>query len=104
MTQQLPLQPSVANYRFGTTLDGTPYIIDIYWNSRSSTWYMDLLGEDEVPIRNSMRLVLGTLIGGRSADARFPSGSFLVVDLSGADIDAGFNDMGVRIMVWYIPE
>ena len=99
------MQPSFPFYRFGTTIDGIAYLIDVRWNSRSGdtgAWFLDLLAEDETPIRVGMKLVLGTLIGGRSALASFPDGSFSAVDLTGQDVDALFDDMGVRVMIWFI--
>jgi len=103
MAQDLPLIPSVANYRFNTSLDGVAYIIDVRFNDRESAWYMNLLAEDETPIRQGMKLVLGTLIGGRSASASFPQGSFAMLDQSGEKADADFDDLGVRVLLQFIP-
>ena len=103
MAQQLPLIPSVANYQFGTTLDGVAFIIEIRFNDREVAWYMNLLADDETPIRQGIKLVLGTLLGGRSASAAFPDGSFVLSDLSGAGLDATFDDMGDRVVLQYIP-
>lgn len=104
MAQQLPLQPSTANYQFGTSLDAVAYIIRIRWNDRESAWYMDLLDESETPIRNGIKLVLGTLLGGRSAVANFPPGSFMLTDLADSGTDPTYDDMGVRVVLWYITQ
>ena len=103
--QQLPMQPSVPFYRFGTTIDGIAYLVDVRWNARSGdtgAWFLDLLTEDETQIRVGMKLVQGTMIGGRSALEGFPDGSLSAVDLTGQDVDAFFDDMGVRVMIWFI--
>lgn len=104
MAQQLPLIPSEANYEFSTVLDDVPYIVGVRWNGREGKWYMDLFEEDGTAIRRGMAVVLGTLIGGRSASAKFPEGTFSANDLSGDDADAGFDDLGERVQVWFVPE
>ncbi len=102
MAQRLPFIPSDPAYRFATTLDGVSFVIDVHWNTREQAWYMDLLDDDETPIRSGIKIVLGALLGARSADDRFPEGTFSVVDTSGAELDATFDDMGVRVQVWYL--
>ena len=102
--QQLPLIASTRGYRVGAILDGTPYIFDLHWNGREAAWYMDLLAEDETVIRAGMKLVLGARLGSQSAREDFPGGAFIVMDLSGTGIDAGFDDLGVRVQVWYMTQ
>ena len=101
MAQRLPLIPSTPLYRFGTVLEGTPYVFDVRWNERGEFWAMDILQEDETPIRTGIRIVLGTLLGGRSKSENMLPGVLVATDLSGAEVDAGFDDLGVRVVVWY---
>lgn len=100
--QQLPLIPSEPNYRFGTALNGKQVIIDVRWNGRDEAWYLDLLTEDEEPIRTGMKVVLGTILGGRSANADFPVGVFVASDLSGEGREATLDDLGVRVLVHFM--
>ncbi len=101
MPQQLPLAPSIANYRVGTVLGGVSYLLDVRWNGRAEAWYLDVLTEDEEPIRRGIKLVLGSALGRRCVDTRFPPGILVAADTSGAGIDAGFDDMGERVVVLY---
>ena len=101
MPQQLPLRPSIANYRVGTVLDDTVYLLDVRWNGRAEAWYLDVLTEDEERIRSGIKLVLGSALGRRCVDARFPAGILIATDTSGAGQDAGFDDMGERVQVLY---
>lgn len=101
MPRVLPLIPSEPNYRVGTQLVETQYILDVRWNTRDAAWYMDLLQEDETPIRMGIKLVLGSPLGARTTDQAFPPGVFIAVDLSGAGRDATLDDMGVRVVVMF---
>jgi hypothetical protein len=103
MPNVLPLFPSIPNYRFGTALNSVQYLVDIRWNGRESACYMDIFAEDESPIRRGMKIVLGTLLGGRSADPRFP-GVLIASDLSGEGRDAGLDDLGTRVAVYLYSE
>lgn len=101
MPVQLPLDPVNPNYRVGTVLGGEQFILDIRWNGRDGAWYMDILAEDEDPIVQSLKLVLGSVPGLSCVDPRAPRGIFEVVDLSGAGIDAKVDDLGTRVIVLF---
>lgn len=103
MPQILPLVPSVAAYRVGTQLDGDQFILDVRWNSRADAWFLDILSEAEEPIRMGIKIVLGTLLGRRCVDPRFPNGLLIASDLSNAGREATFDDMGVRVVVFFYP-
>jgi hypothetical protein len=101
MAVTLPLVPSIPNYRVGTVLDDVQYILDLRWNGRASAWYMDVLAVDESPIKHGIKLVLGSVLGRRVADSRFPQGTLMAADLTGAGQEAGLDDLGVRVAVFY---
>lgn len=102
MPSALPLVPSVFNYRVGTSFEGVQYLVDVRWNGRDAAWYLDLLEEDETPVRLGMKVVLGAVIGGRAfADADFPAGVLIASDLSNEGRDATFDDLGTRVLVYF---
>ncbi len=98
---QLPFVPSIPNYRVATTLDGTQYVFDVRWNGREGAWYFDIRTEDATLIRAGIKIVLGALLGGREASAEMPAGVFLASDLAGTGTDAGIDDLGARVCVYY---
>ena len=100
---QLPLIPSVPFYRVGTTLAGRQYILDLRWNGRAESWFMDLLAEDETPIRLGIRIVLGALLGGRVTSTAIPRGRLAASDLSNSGREAGLDDLGTRVCVYFFP-
>lgn len=97
---QLPFIPSVPSYRVSTTLSGVVYIFDVRWNTRDEAWYFDLLTEDETVIRHGIKIVLGTILAGR-VSTRLPRGAFIAADLSGFGRDAGLDDLGSRVNVYF---
>jgi hypothetical protein len=101
MPQMLPLVPLIPHYRVGTELAGIQYLLDVRWNERDSAWYLSLMAEDETPIRMGMKIVLGTMLGVRSAHPLFPPGAFMASDLSGKGRDATLTDLGTRVVVYF---
>lgn len=99
MSVRLPLVPSIPNYRFGTALAGAQFVIDVRWNARDEAWYMDIREEDETLIRAGIKVVLGTLIGGRVTADKFPLGVFIAADLTARGEEAGLADLGDRVIV-----
>ncbi len=102
MSARLPLIPAIHYSKFTTDIDGKQYVFAIYWNNRDSSWYMDLLEEDETPIVQGVRIVLGTYLGRRVNHELFVKGAFQAFDLSGENRDATFDDIGTRVEVWYM--
>jgi len=101
----LPFKPSIPHYRVTTTLDDVQYILDVKWSTREACWYFDLLDDNEDMIRSGIKVVLGALLGRRSADARFPPGAFQARDLTDEGREATLDDMGDRVIVeYYSPE
>ncbi len=104
MAVQLDFVPSTAFYRFGSVLDGTPYIFDVYWNGRDGAWYFTLLDEFEDPIVSGVKVMLSVLLGSRTSDARFPSGGFIATDTAKDGLEATYDDLGTRVVVYYLTE
>lgn len=104
--QIIPFDPSNPNHEFTCQLDGAQYLLRARWNARDLSYYLDVSDEAGDPIRVGIRIVLGALLGARCSDARFPPGLLIAVDTSsptGMGIDAGIDDLGARVQVWYYP-
>lgn len=103
MAEKMDFVPSIPNSRFSTALSGTQYIIVQRWNARDGAWFFDLLAEDETPIAYGIKIVLGVLLGGRNVNDEFPLGVFEAHDLTGSGVEAGLDDLGTRVVVYYYP-
>lgn len=101
--QQLPFVGSVAFQEFGTALAGIPYIFRLRWNTRDAAWYFDLFDANRSPIVSGIKIVLGVELGRRTTDARMPPGVLWASDLSNQGLDATFDDLGTRVIVYFFP-
>lgn len=101
MPEALPLVPSIPSYRVGVSLAGVQYILDVRWNAREGAWFLDVLAEDETPIRRGIKIVLGTLLGGREVSDEFPLGVLQAIDLTNTGTEAGLDDLGDRVVVLF---
>ncbi len=99
----IPLQPSVADYTMGVTIDGTHYLMHVYWNDRDSAWYFDMLASDETPIIQGVKIMLGVYLGRSAGVPPFSNGVLGVYDTSGQMKDAGFDDLGARVQMKWLP-
>lgn len=101
MPEALPVQPSIANYTVGVVLENRAYVIGMRWNSYDNAWYLDVMDEDEDPIRMGIKVVLDDALGRDCTDPRFPPGLLTASDTSNADREAGYDDMGTRVGLFY---
>ncbi len=114
MPVELPIDPSIPFQTFSTTLDGIQFGFEFFWNARADrdagAWFFHLYTADDELIRASIKVSLGTLLGGRCADARMPNGVFKAIDLSDTDglhareaklDDLGTSDNGGRVVIYF---
>ena len=104
MPQILPFDSASPNYRMGTVLDGDTYLFDVRWNERDGAWYFDIFKSDETIIRSGIKIVLGTFLGDNCVDENWPDGVFVARDESRANRDAGYDDLGSRIKVYFLTD
>ena len=100
MPVQIPFIPEEFNYSVSTVLDDTEFTFDVYWNGRDEAWYFDLSDADGI-IRSGIKIMLGSFLGRRSVDPRYPNGTLVASDLSNEGVDATFQDIGVRVVVFF---
>jgi hypothetical protein len=107
--QRLPLEPGNvggAFQEFPTVLDGTEFIVRARWNTRDAAWYLSLFDAADDPIFQGIKIVQGVALGRRVTDERMP-GVFLASDLNDPDgtggVDAGYDDLGERVVVDFYP-
>lgn len=101
MPEAIPVQPSIANYTVNVVLENRAYVLGMHWNSRDAAWYLDVLDEDSDPIRTGIKIVLDDALGRDCTDPRFPPGLITASDTSNDDREAGLDDMGTRVGLFY---
>lgn len=102
-TSELPIDALEKNYTVTTVLEGTTYTFAVRWNGRASSWFFDLYDSNGDIIIAGVRIVLGVILGRRSTDPRMPNGAIRAVDLSQSGTEAGRDDLGTRVKLYYYP-
>lgn len=101
MAVVLSIIPAEPIQRFSAVLNGTTYGFRVRWNDRESRWYMDVYEADGTPIKVGIAIVLGAYLGRGSTHDLFMSGIFVARDTTRQLAEAGFDDLGTRVEVWY---
>ncbi len=101
MATVLPLTPSIPLYTFRSVLGGVTYGFRMRWNSVEELWYMDVFEEDGTVIIRSIAIVIGAYLGRSSTHALFMGGLFVARDTTRQWREAGFDDLGTRVEVWF---
>ena len=77
------------------------YTFIFRWNARDSSWYFDVVDDDQTVIAAGIRIVLGAYLGRRVQHDLFRNGVFIAIDTSGQKVDAGLGDFGTRVQLRY---
>ncbi len=100
MAVVIPFQnPPLPFYQFSTTIENVEYFFNVRWNGRDQAWYFDVLTLDNEPIASGIKVVLGTFLGRTTIHPLFRNGAFAALDNSSSGKDAGFYDLGTRVIV-----
>lgn len=101
MILELPLDAQEKNYTVSTVLEGSTYTFAVRWNGRAESWFFDLYDVNGEIIVAGIRIVLGIILGRRCTDTRFPPGALKAEDLSNTGVEAGRDELGGRVRVYY---
>lgn len=102
MILELPFSNDPAQV-FTTQLGEAKYAVEAKYNDRSGVWTLDLYDTStQALIVASLPMVIGQDL---LEPYNFGIGSILCVDTSGQGTDAGPDDLGVRVRVyWFSPD
>ena len=99
---QIPTTPAGdTRWTQRTALDGTDYLLTIYWSQREGAWLLDFCDANASPIVSGRKLVTNWPLLFGVLDARAPTGILAMVDTQGEGADAGFADLGGRCVMVY---
>lgn len=95
---------TIPYYSETVDLDGENFLLVFKWNVRDESWYLSMYQEDETPVAVGMRLVVGWNPIRRLIGTDAPLGALYVHDTTGTDEEAGFDELGTRVLVLYYDE
>lgn len=96
-----PTDPPTPHYRVSVQLDGATYLFDVRWNGRAGAWFLDIFTADETPLARGVKVVLGAVLARRVISERWPGGILVANDASGEGREAGYDDFGTRVLVYF---
>lgn len=97
----VPTFTDTDDYDETVDLDGVKYVLAFQYNARNDSWYMSISDRSENLIVAGIRLVTAVSLLGRARDSRLPPGVIFMMDTTNAGIDAGFADIGQRVLLIY---
>jgi hypothetical protein len=96
-----------SHFDLQAQLDGVTYTLEFRWNDRLGAWFMNVLDAEGVEAHMVGVRVVADYFFPRHLVDRSPPGLFLALDTGAAmgfGEDPGFDDLGSRVQLWYIPE
>ena len=101
MPTLIPLVPSQGFYDFSTAVNGLTLSFTVRWNSVDEAFYFDIVDQSGNAIVLGIKLVLGAYLGRWCQHKLFRDGVLVAIDTSSTLTDAGFDDAGDRVQLWY---
>lgn len=109
MPVDIPVQPSLDNYRERVLLDGKLFDLEFYWNERDAAWYLTIYESSQPfnadgsrdPLLSSIKVVLNYGLLTQFADRRRPLGELIAVDTEGSFENPGRRELGRRVLLRY---
>jgi hypothetical protein len=102
MIYEIPLDDETADhFSFTVKLDGIEFALQLRWNQRAAGWYLTILDANGAVLVAGMRVTLSSAPRARYMDPRLPKGFLQADDTSGQNLEAGRNDLGTRVKLYY---
>lgn len=97
----IPTRQDSEDYEVEVELSGTPFLLRFTWNYRSEFWYVTISDTDGNVVAGNRKITVGTplLYGVPGTDK--PDGELIAIDTSGAGQEAGLEDLGDRVLLFW---
>lgn len=101
MSFRLPISQEGAQFSFSCELEGVSYTFRFRWNDRDGAWFMEIGDGSGNTIISGIKVLLGLYLLNLASSSALPTGDFVAIDTTDQDVDAGFEDLGRRIQIYY---
>ena len=89
------------NYVFEVELDGVLFKLDLFFNSRQVTWFMNLRDANGVLLRAGIPVISGFPLLKRMVQQSRPEGVIMAVPVSGKIDAASLEQLGLDVILTY---
>jgi hypothetical protein len=104
MAVEVPTRSDFDAIRFQTSLDDVVFTFLLKKNLRNGTWTMDVLAQDETPIRQGIKMVVSFPLMRLQKDRTRPPGELVAVDTTGRFQLPGLTQLGEQVVLIYVTE
>lgn len=94
--------PPVPSLKQRVTLDDQDFNLTFEWSMRSG-WYLGMTDANEEVIFYPRKLVVDSDFLKPITSDRAPSGVLILIDMTGLHQEAGYDDLGQRTKLAYVP-
>jgi hypothetical protein len=103
---EIPTRIDLPSYEQAVKLDGTTYILALYFNARMADgigkWMITIADQNRNMLIGPVPVVVGWPLFDRFIDLLELPGSVFAFDTSGDDLDPGQFDLGSRVRLYYL--
>jgi len=103
MIVTIPVPQSGAHFTFSAELEGISYSFELRWNARDYAWMLTMGDGEGGAIVSGIKVVINVPLLSFFGDPRLPPGVLMALDSAGTDAEAGFEDLGRRVVLIYAP-
>lgn len=103
---EIPTRNDLPSYEEQVKMDGTSYIVQLYFNPRindgEGRWFITLADQNRNMLVGPVPVIVGWPLFDRFIDLVDLPGTLFAFDTSGQDLDPGQFDLGDRVRLFYL--
>lgn len=97
----IPIDSTLGKQSFTTILDGIELGFELLNNSRGDYWTMNVYSSAGDLLAAGVRLITNFPLMLRNNDERLPPGQMMLVDMTGAGLEASYEALGTTHVLMY---
>ena len=101
-TLELPVRSDIRSYTFTIDLEDRTYTLRFRFNERLGLWTMDIADAQDVDIALGIPIQTDVDMFSQIIDTDLPPGNFVAIDETGEGRDAGEDDLGNDVKLFYV--
>lgn len=97
----IPTRTDIEDYEIEVELSAVSFLLRFTWNYREEFWYLTISDVDGNVVAGNVKLVISKPLLLEVPGTDKPDGNLIAIDTSGADLEAGLNDLGERVLLMW---
>lgn len=97
----IPTRQDSEDYEVEVELSGVFFFLRFTWNYRSEYWYLTISDADRVVVAGNLKITVGTALLRTVPGTSKPAGELIAIDTTNAGLEAGLEDLGDRVLLFY---